>query len=136
MKQGFKARPCLGKKGLSTEERTKLFWPLVARDFESQALQTRSVSTRENYSPAVSRRSVRGQDGCGVFKGTRNSITCIDQAERHGSPYCPRRSRILSSIGLLRPRRHFRIPVWPGANRPSHGRVPRRVQRRVGTPDV
>jgi hypothetical protein len=65
MKQRFKTSPCLGKKGLSTEERTKLFWPLVARDFERQALQTGSVSTRQNYSPAVSRRSVSRQDGRG-----------------------------------------------------------------------
>src|SRR5260370_16370686 len=65
MKQRFKTSPCLGKKSLSTEERTKLFWPLVARDFERQALQTGSASTRQNYSPAVSRRSVSRQDGRG-----------------------------------------------------------------------
>jgi len=74
MKQRFKPSPRLGKKSLSTEERTKLFWPLVARDFERQALQTGSVSTRQNYSPAVSRRSVSRQDGRGVLKGRLNSI--------------------------------------------------------------
>jgi hypothetical protein len=45
MKQRFETRPSLGKKGLSTEEGTKLFWSPVTRDFERQALQTGSVST-------------------------------------------------------------------------------------------
>src|SRR5580700_9983862 len=104
MKQRFKTRPCLGKKGLSTEEGTKLFWPLVARDFECQALQTGSVPTCQNDSPAVSRRSVRRQVGRGVFTGRRHSIICIDQAGRHGSSPVRECRGILFLVGLLGPK--------------------------------
>src|SRR5260370_24194975 len=51
----FEARPCLGKKALSTKDGTKLLWPRVARNFERQTLQTDPVTTCQHNSPAVSR---------------------------------------------------------------------------------
>src|SRR5258706_14238676 len=83
MKEIFEARPCLGEKGLSTEDGTKLLWPRVARDFERQTLQTSPVTACQHYGPAVSRPSDRRHDDWSLLNWSPNSTACFDQIGRH-----------------------------------------------------
>src|SRR5258707_4547408 len=83
MKERFEARPRLGEKALSTEDRAKLFWPRVARDSERQTLQTDPIATCQHYRPVVARASGGRHDDWNLLNWSPSSTACFNQIPRH-----------------------------------------------------